>query len=339
MISIRRSSKEDIPAVMDFISSHWQSEHVLAKNRSLMEWQHCSEDGCNYILASEEGILVGVLGYIPTRRYDDELSAKNNIVWLALWKVRDDYHSSMVGLKLLKTLETLEPSSIMAVIGINSNHPPMYKALGFQVHELGQYYLANPYTSQNLIQNPENLSLATAIFGRANLKRVDYSDLENIRFSALKTSAFKTIEYFKKRFILHPFYHYELYGIFLDSSLRAAIATRIAEHNGSRVLRIVDFIGEISILSDCGSAFQKLMAEQHLEYMDFWQCGISPEVLARAGFHKVDPTGELICPNYFEPFVAENSRITCCVKGSLDESFIVCRADGDQDRPNDVSNL
>ncbi|MDA9299976.1 hypothetical protein N9Q12_01035 [bacterium] len=338
MISIRRSSKEDITAVMGFIATHWHSQHILAKNLSLMEWQHGCEDGYNYILAWDEGILVGVLGYISTRRYDDQLNAKN-IVWLALWKVLDDYQSSMLGLKLLKTLESLEPSSVMAVNGINPNHPPMYKALGFQVHELGQYYLANPDESQSLIQKPENLSLATAIFGCANLKRVDYSDLENIRFSALKTSAFKTIEYFKKRFILHPFYHYELYGIFLDSSLRAAIATRIAEHNGSRVLRIVDFIGEISILSDCGSAFQKLMAEQRLEYMDFWQCGISPEVLARAGFHKVDPTGELICPNYFEPFVAENSRITCCVKGSLDESFIVCRADGDQDRPNDVSNL
>ena len=105
----------------------------------------------------DEGILVGILGYIPTRRYDDDLSAQKNIVWLALWKVREDYQSSMVGLKLLKTLESLEPNSVMAVNGINLNHPPIYKALGFQVHELGQYYLANPDVSQNLIQKPENL--------------------------------------------------------------------------------------------------------------------------------------------------------------------------------------
>ena len=338
MISIRRSSKEDITAVMGFIATHWHSQHILAKNRSLMDWQHGCEDGYNYILAWDEGILVGILGYIPTRRYDDELSTRN-ILWLALWKVRDDYQSSMLGLKLLKTLESLEPSSVMAVIGINSNHPPMYKALGFQVHELSQYYLANPDTSQNLIQNIENLSLGTAIFGRANLKRVDYCDLENMQFSPFKASAFKTIEYFKKRFILHPFYNYKLYGIYLNGWLRAVIATRIAEHNGSRVLRIVDFIGETSVLGDCGSAFQKLMAEQCLEYMDFWQYGISSEVLVRAGFHKVDPTGELICPNYFEPFIAENAGINCCVKGSLDTSFIVCRADGDQDRPNEVSCL
>jgi len=338
MIFIRRSSKEDITAVMGFISTHWHSQHILAQNRSLMEWQHGCEDGYNYILAWDEDILVGVLGYIPTRRYDDGLSAKN-IVWLALWKVRDDYQSSMVGLKLLKNLESLEPSSVMAVSGINPSHPPMYKALGFQVHELGQYYLANPDKSQNLIHKPENISLATAIFGRANLKRLDYCDLENMRFSVPKSSAFKTIEYFKKRFILHPSYNYELYGIFLDGSARAVIATRIAEHNGSRALRIVDFIGERSVLGDCGSAFQNLMAEQCLEYMDFWQYGISSEVLVGAGFHKVDPAGELICPNYFEPFIAENARITCCIKGNLDASFIVCRADGDQDRPNKVSGL
>ena len=78
MISIRRSSKKDLPAVMDFIATHWQIDHVLAKNRSLMVWQHCYEDECNYILATDEDVLVGVLGYIPSRRFDDELSTKSN---------------------------------------------------------------------------------------------------------------------------------------------------------------------------------------------------------------------------------------------------------------------
>ena len=162
--------KEDISNVMDFIEKQWDSQHILSKNRLLMDWRHGCEDGYNYILAWDKGVLVGVLGYIPTRRYDDGLSA-NNIVWLALWKVRDDYKSSMVGLKLLKKLESLEPNSVMAVIGINPKHPPMYKALGYQVHELGQYYLTNPEMSQNLIQKPDNISLATALPGLARLKR------------------------------------------------------------------------------------------------------------------------------------------------------------------------
>ena len=336
MISIRRSSKKDLPAVMDFIATHWRSDHVLAKNRSLMVWQHCYEDECNYILATDEDVLVGVLGYIPSRRFDDELSTKSNIVWLALWKVRDDYQSSMLGLKLLKALESLEPNSVMAVNGINLDHPPMYKALGFQVYELGQFYLSNPNKPQIIIQKPKNLSLATAIPGHAILERIDNYDLDNIRASHLKTSVFKTIEYFRKRFTLHPFYDYKLHWIYLDGSLRAAIASRIAVHNSSRVLRIVDFIGDPDVLTHCGSAFQKLMDERSVEYMDFWQYGICSSVLMRAGFHKVDPNGKLVCPNYFEPFAAKNGRILCCIKGSLEKSFIICRADGDQDRPNQL---
>ena len=121
--------------------------------------------------------------------------------------------------------------------------------------------------------------------------------------------------------------------------LKGIIATRIVEHNGSCVLRVVDFIGDTSILGECGSALQKLLVDQRLEYMDFWQYGISSEVLAKAGFHKVDPIGKLICPNNFEPFISENASLNCCVKGELDKSFIVCRADGDQDRPNELGGL
>ena len=335
MISIRRSTKSDLQSLMEFISTHWSEQHVLSTSTALMDWQYGTEDGYNFILAWNGNKLVGVLGYIPSRRYDGELSARK-IIWLALWKVRDEYQSSMLGLKLLKTLESLEPNSVMAVNGINLDHPPMYKALGFQVYELGQFYLSNPNKPQIIIEKPKNLSLATAIPGHAILERIDNYDLDNIRASHLKTSVFKTIEYFRKRFTLHPFYDYKLHWVYLDGSLRAAIASRIAVHNSSRVLRIVDFIGDPDVLSHCGSAFQKLMDERSVEYMDFWQYGICSSVLMRAGFHKVDPNGELVCPNYFEPFTVKNGRILCCIKGSLEKSFIICRADGDQDRPNQL---
>ena len=337
MISIRRSNKDDIRAVMQFIATHWSSHHILSKNRSLMDWQHGTKDGYNYILAWDENILVGVLGYIPTRRYDDELST-NNILWLALWKVHDDYQSSMLGLRLLKTLASIEHNVVVGVNGINLTHPPMYKALGYQVYDLCQYYLINSDAQQNLLHNPENLPLATAVYGRAVLKRMYSSDLEDLRLPLDSTSPLKTPKYFKKRFTQHPFYNYEVFGIFLDGTLRAVIATRVAEQNGSSALRIVDFIGDANVIGDCGTAFQNLMSEHCAEYMDFWQYGVPLKTLARAGFKAVDPAGEFICPNFFEPFIAENARIICCFKGSLDGSFIVCRADGDQDRPNVLGN-
>ena len=178
--------------------------------------------------------------------------------------------------------------------------------------------------------------MATAAFGEAKLKRMHFSDLKNLRFSIDTKSWLKTPEYFYKRFIQHPFYNYYLYGIFLNKEPQAIIASRVAEHRGFRVLRVVDFVGDVNVLGECGSALQRLMLEHDVEYLDFWQFGIPSKALERAGFQVVDPDGEFICPNYFEPFLKENGRIICCFNEKIDLPFIVCRADGDQDRPNQI---
>ena len=335
MISIRRSAKEDIPSVMDFISTYWVDKHVLSKSLKLLDWQYGTEDGFNFILAWDEAILVGVLGYIPTRRYDEKLSA-NTTIWLALWLVHDEYQSSMLGLKLLKALEVTEPHVAIAVNGVNLKAVQIYKALGYSVEDLCQYYLVNTTVPQNVLQNPKNLPLATAVFGRAIFKRMHASDLEYLGVSIETNSWLKTPEFFNKRFLQHPFYEYYLYGIFLSGKPHAVIASRIAKYKSSRVLRVVDFTGDADVLGDCGSAFENLMAEHNVEYMDFWQFGIESEILERSGFQAVDLAGELICPNYFEPFVKKNGRIICCFKGRVDRPLIVCRADGDQDRPNEI---
>lgn len=75
---------------MMFIDAHWRRGHVLATSRPLMDWQYRAEsDRYNFLLALQESDLLGVLGYIPTRRYDPAL-AENNVLWLTLWKIRDD---------------------------------------------------------------------------------------------------------------------------------------------------------------------------------------------------------------------------------------------------------
>lgn len=335
MISIRRSTRLDLQSVMEFISTHWSEQHVLSTSLALMDWQYGTEDGYNFILAWDSDNLAGILGYIPTWRYYGELNA-SNIIWLALWKVRDEYQSSMLGLKLLRELENTYPNVAVAVNGVNLKTTQLYKALGYQVQSLSHHYLANSKKFQNLLHNPNNLPLATAAFGEAKLKRMHFSDLKNLRFSIDTKSWLKTPEYFYKRFIQHPFYNYYLYGIFLNKEPQAIIASRVAEHRGFRVLRIVDFVGDVNVLGECGSALQRLMLEHDVEYLDFWQFGIPSKALERAGFQVVDPDGKFICPNYFEPFLKENGRIICCFNEKIDLPFIVCRADGDQDRPNQI---
>jgi len=335
MISIRRSTQSDLQYVMEFISTHWAEQHVLSTSLALMDWQYGTEDGYNFILAWDNDNLVGILGYIPTWRYHVELSA-SNIIWLAMWKVRDEYQSSMLGLKLLRVLENTYPNVAVAVNGVNLRTARLYETLGYHVQRLSHYYLANTEASQNLLYNPNNLPLGTAAFGKAIIKRMYSSDLKDLRFFIETKSWLKSPEYFDKRFIQHPFYNYYLYGIFLEREPLALIATRIAEHNGSRVLRVVDFVGDPNALGECGSAFQCLMSEHKAEYMDFWQFGIPSKILERAGLQLVDPDGEFICPNYFEPFLRENGQIICCFNKKIALPFIICRADGDQDRPNQI---
>ena len=49
-----------------------------------------------------------------------------------------------------------------------------------------------------------------------------------------------------------------------------------------------------------------------------------------------DPESEVIVPNFFEPFIQRNGRILCAIKTQTGLPAIICRADGDQDRPNRI---
>ena len=89
-IRISQCHTTDIPEVMAFIQRYWKADHVLATSRELMNWQHANADeSYNYLIArSVEGIEC-ILGYIPMSRYDPAL-ASNEVVWLALWKMRPE---------------------------------------------------------------------------------------------------------------------------------------------------------------------------------------------------------------------------------------------------------
>lgn len=334
MIAIRHCRNQDITALMQFIDTHWKKDHVLATSQALMDWQHKADDGYNYLLAWDHNILVGVLGYIPTRRYDNGGLTADNILWLALWKVRDDCKAPMSGLKLLKALETTEPNIGLAVSGINSAILPMYRALGYHVADMKQAYMINSDASQTLMQFPEGYEPAQPKEGNATLVPMGASELTSLNLELCAAAPQKTPPHFIKRFIEHPFYDYQVFGIKHEDRIKAVIATRIASHGDSCALRIVDFCGDVNILATCGSAFSNLMYETSSQYIDFWQYGIAPELLAQAGFDVIESDGAVVCPNYFEPFLAKNERIVCAIKISTDTPIIVCRADGDQDRPN-----
>ena len=335
MIEVRRCQKKDIMNVMGFIDCHWQSGHPLALSQVLMDWQHADiDDKYNYIIAVREQTVLGVLGYITSRRFDPAL-APSNVIWLALWKVLDDVGVAGLGLRMLNTLATIEPHAMIAVNGINATHPPMYRALRYINGELKQFYVVNERSEQHLIKSSgEPLPLAKK--GLSQLKEMLEKDLMgfDLGINAMNVANPKSPIYFVNRFLLHPFYRYRVFQIIGSAHGPALLATRVAEHDGAKALRVVDFSGDPKAISGLGSALIALMKEEDAEYMDFWQLGIPDEYLEDAGFIRHDPESKVVVPNFFEPFLQRNGRILCALKTQTSLPVIICRADGDQDRPN-----
>lgn len=340
MTTIRRCRRTDIPDVLAFIDEHWKRGHILTVDRPLFEWQYarCGHPGeYNIMLArrDEDGALLGLLGYLPTARFDPAL-ADDNAIWLALWKVRDDA-GGPVGLSLLNEVVEHEPHTSIGVVGIQPAALAIYRALKFQVGTLQQYVLPNPDISDFHI----------ASFGRPPIRPVADIGLSAV---PLTESSFeretaglalggrdacaprKTPAYFRARFLQHPIYRYRTFVLHMDDRRVGLLAARVATHDGRRALRIVDVVAPDEIVPGLGALALAEIRALGAEYADLHNAGIEPALFEAAGFSRVDPGGTDIVPDHFEPFDARNAPISFALKSS--RRGIVFKGDGDQDRPN-----
>jgi hypothetical protein len=338
MLEIRRCRGDEVQELMQFLDMHWQSGHVLATSQALMDWQHKAADGnYNYLIAKTNGQILGVLGYISSSSFDPKLGDQN-VIWLALWKVRDDSGIPGLGLRLLNALSRVEKHAAIAVNGINISHPPMYRALGFQVEELSHYFLVNPQKPQTLIRSPSDWKACPPVGTDTTFTEVDSTALDELETQSALDDVHpaKSPAYFRTRFLEHPFYTYKVYCLRSSNGRLGLLALRVAVHEGRRVLRIVDFAGDNKLLGSCGVRLAQIMRDEDAEYADFWSLGIAHEVLSSSGFERVDHQGSIVVPNYFEPYLSRNGRILCAFKCHAAARFQVFRADGDQDRPNAI---
>ena len=120
-----------------------------------------------------------------------------------------------------------------------------------------------------------------------------------------------------------------------NGKLLAYVVTRTvtAQETGcAAVVRLVDFIGEDSVLPRIGAALDAILNHAGAEYMDCYNAGIPADVWLAAGFtERVEGDGCII-PNYLTPPVHENTESYYVT--NKPENFVLFKADGDQDRPN-----
>lgn len=319
----------DLDKLQKFIHEKWKENHILAIDKTLIDFQHKSKNGYNFVISKNENDeITAILGFIPLSKFDENLINPTDI-WLAIWKVDETIAEPGIGFSLLKWLEKqIQPQSIGS-IGINTEVKRIYDILGYKTGVLNHYFILNPRFKKfsiahcNYEQKPNYKSHSKSV-----VKEITIDDIENVSFTHVPL---KSKNYISNRYLNHPYYKYILLGAYVNNLLKAVMIVRKIEINQCSCLRIVDIQGTLSGINSIYDSIISILENHNSEYIDCLNFGISDSLFSDWGFNLKN--SEIIIPNYFEPFLQKNIDILFAYK-SKNPDYIIFKGDSDQDRPN-----
>ena len=343
---------EDKEAIIRFLKEHWREDHIFVQAPQVFDWQYKNADsGYNFVLACELdeagqiAQLIGVLGFIPTGRFDQGLGYSE--ILLAIWKVRDDIGPPGLGIRMLKQIEKEYKPDLIGAVGISEIVEPIYKAFKYTVGQLSHSALfPSKAPTGSLAQNVPQIAYGS---GRKSEQAADWTlssltafapgDIDQL--ASAGPGIFKSSAYMKERYAKHPWYEYSCMAIHEGNSLLGIVVWREVEALGRKILRIVDFVGDGDTLLGAAPLLRQVVEENGADYIDLVQTGVGTEGLREAGFIDCEQYPDLILPNYFAPYVAKNIPVKFAYrsKGRDDQDVALFRADSDQDRPNHLSEI
>ena len=341
LYDIREARISEGADIQRFLDSHWKKNHSLAVSRELLDFQHLNkvDSQYNYVIArhAKTGEIDALFGFIPTYQYDESLR-KEGDYWGAIWKKREDIEneeSNEIGMDVFTRIFDYPNFHSFAAIGISRIAMKIYKAFQCKIGYLAHYYLLNDHVCNFRIAGNVEDSQKRAEGSYIPNRDWTISEIDPLQLHSLQVSPayrpLKSIEYLINRYVMHPVYKYRFLGIQLKGTVVAILVVRFVEAMGSMVIRIVDALGELQ-----GSLYEPLQDLLHTtgaEYIDIMNYGIDENVFYRMGFRKLDLEGDLIIPNYFEPFEQCNVKIDIAWTADYD-NYVAFKGDSDQDRPN-----
>lgn len=339
LYTFKQVPSNELEKLQEFLNVHWKKGHTLAISKKLMDFQHYNreDDSYNFKVAenSETKEYDAIVGYIPIAQYDKNL-AENGDYWGAIWKIREDVTNSEInaaGFFLWKSLFKLPNFQSYAAVGISEIAKQIYVASRMTISHLSHYYMLNNETKEFKVAANVTSELKTAVLNEGKLATVKWIDINSINEGEVTPvyRPMKSLQYFKHRYENHPFYKYEFLGIFIGNVLKSILAVRQINVENSAILRVVDVLGELC--GNCYVSMQNILHERNAEYIDFLNYGIEEDVFHTLGFRNLDFDGDLIIPNYMEPFTKCNVKINLVYKAKYD-GYVAFKGDSDQDRPN-----
>ena len=336
MYEIRLCRYDELNLLQDFLSKHWNKNHVFTYSTKLLEWQHANleENIINFVVAynKDSKKFDAILGFIPTKQYD--INIDNKDIWLAIWKVKEEFASTGIGLQLLIFLNSKYKASSIGVLGISEDAMKIYKAFRYKTGTLKHFYIKNDslshyniatFNNANKVNDNTNLNIS--------IKQITDKEFlnANITYQYIPN---KTKNYFINRYYTNEFYNYIFYALVENNLTIGVFIAREIIVDAAKCLRIIDWIGNYS--KDLYSNFQKLLKENNIEYVDFLCKVPNEDEIIKMGFLEKDLDNEVI-PNYFEPFLKENVSIEFAYK-TKENNYAIFKADSDQDRPNKIQD-
>lgn len=329
----RLAGPDDIESIMAFYREEWSADHLLATDRDYFRYQHLVDGRVNFMLGIERdsGEIHAAEGFI---QYSKPLCD----VGAVMWKVGSRCRTPMLGVSLVQRLK--EATACRVYLGPGANPrtavPLHRQALGHCVGRLDHYYMLGETAMQRIAQTahrhtPQLSRLTDAV----EMLPVDHFEDISDRFDFDRwrdRKPFKDGWYVNHRYFANPIYSYRVFVLHPRGDLAGALlVTREVEHAAARILRIVDVIGDPTLVARVGKPLQSLLHDEGFEYVDLYCKGIDRHLLESAGFTWKDPAGPDVIPNFFEPFVQANVDIWYSLS---DDDTLLFKADGDQDRPN-----
>ncbi|MBR5420255.1 MAG: hypothetical protein IK115_03805 [Lachnospiraceae bacterium] len=328
---IRLARADETEKLMHYVAEDWRAGHIMSVNKELFlhEFLTSDEGMLNVIIAlrKDNAQIDGMLGFLPASK------ESRPDLWGSMWKVRSGSRM-FLGNELMQRLLAIVPHRNFTGIGMDRSTTGQLvkRTLGDMVGRLKHWYILNEDAEYRIARICEKKKAGFKDTDTEFSEAFSIADLDRcFDYEALKgTEPYKDRWYIGRRYFEYPIHRYRVFLVGGDKA-DALLVTRTVEYDGSRVLRIMDFLGNRSRIGEAGRFLRSIISKEGCEYVDFYENGFAEEDVKSAGFVERREGDENIIPNYFAPFEQSNIEI---YYHAQEPGYFCCKADGDQDRPN-----
>jgi len=335
-IQISTQHIKKIKQLQSFLSKYWRKNHILARNKNFLLWQHKQGSTLTYATAKMENKIFCIIGYIPQSHYDSKLSKKE--IFLTISRAINNI-SPAIHLKVFRFLKEKLAKNFIGSLGAWNNRVANYnKFLGFTVGAMDHYFIASPDIKKYKVIK-YNKKLTTS-FKNSNYKfdEINEKFLKKNKLSNLfkKQYPIKSNIFLINRYLKHPIFKYNIFVIKKNSKSLAIVVIRKIKIGKSNVLRIIDFIGREKEFSNIGNLVVYLFKKYKSEFIDIYSYGINTKYMRLAGFLDRKKIKNLVVPDFYKPFKRKNINIMYgYISKHVNKNKIrIVKGDGDQDRPS-----